>query len=196
MNLSRLITRIFALAGNGELDPLLPQVGLLTHTLSRYPSRRPLESEQDLEGFLEDDETIRVTLAKLMELIADLDLPLESAGSGVADLAANCADGLTEWFADLRRLQATHPKWKEELAVHAHLQSLATLEKLAATPPAAPGAGEKPNRLPPASPASGTAVFCTACGGPATEHWHDMDVCASCHAQAEEYIASRAGDAS
>lgn len=194
MNLFGIGARILKLAGNGELDPILPSVGLITHVLSRYPSHRPLETAEDLEAFLEDHEAIRLTLARIMELIATLDLPIADAGPGAADLAANCADGLTEWFADLRRLQAMHPKWKEELAAQARLVSLATLERLTAAPPAAPGAGETSRGAPPpSSPASGTAV-CMSCGAPATDRWCDFDICAACKAEGEEFTASRNGD--
>jgi hypothetical protein len=196
MSIRRVLSRIFALATNGELDGLMPPFNLLTATLAAYPSGRPLETEENLRAFLQDDEAIRVALMGFAELIADLDLPLDSKDTpGLADHATNCREGALQWFADLRRFEAAHPHFKEELVRQSHLVSLATLEKLATAPPTAPGAGEKPNRLPPASPASGTAV-CMMCGVPATTKWNDAPACAACKAEIEEFMAGMNGDIS
>ena len=182
-----ILTRVFALAGSGELDGFMRPLDLVLKTLVQYPSNNRLETEDDLQRFLEDDEKIRLGLTKVLELVAGLDF-IDASTPGMADFKENCCDGFAQWLSDQRRLASLHPAFKTELADQAHLVSLATLERLAAAPPTAPGAGEIDNLVPPqGSPASGTAV-CMCCGKPSTKRLFDqMDVCDDCAAEAQAY---------
>jgi len=192
LNIGRLSARLFALSMNGELDSLMPPFGLLTETLARYPSGRRLETEEELQEFLMDDEAIRVALLMFVEMVADLDLlPADISNEpGIADLATNCREGALQWFADMRRFEAAHPQFKEELVRQSHLVSLATLEKLRTAPPAAPGVG-RVDAL--ALPTSGAAACSVCARGPATTTWQDMPVCAECKTQGDAFIAEQTG---
>lgn len=178
-----IITRAFALLGSGELDSLNAPISLILGTLARYPTRRSLETEHELEAFLLDDERIRIGLVRVIEVLAALDLT-GTDEPGAADLKDDCMSGADAWLNDLRRFVSVHPRFKEELASQARLAASANLEALAAAPLADPGGGG--GGAPPEPPPSG-AASCALCNADATTELGGFALCDSCLREAMKH---------
>jgi len=168
-----MLSKLYKMMGSDELEQITSPAMVLVETLALYPANRPLETAADLEAFLRDDERLRLSLSVAVDQVAAL--PIWSDAGELADLPADCRDGLAAWFDDVRRFVALHDSYTKELAAAAAESARLALSTVAATPKGAAGGDKGPS---PESP-SGDVDIC-ACGRPATSEFFGIPICSTC----------------
>lgn len=203
----KLASKLYAMVGSGELDNLGPVFELLSSTLYNYPARghlagarrtggdssSPFPTREQLEQFLAADERIRLALAQLVAIVAELPIwqdviaDLEAKGmsaSAAADIAEDTRGGFDSWLADLRAFVAFVPEYSKEMAQTASEGATLALHAAGVSPiPPRAGSGREPSTAAP--PAAGSK--CT-CGRPASGELFGFPICSTCQEGAREML--------